>query len=302
VNPTLSAENSSGKGSAFFHNTGAVIGVFTLVGLAAATISLWIFFAARRRRRTRQLEHDTAASAALAAAGFNRTPLDDDDYDNGSVTKRSRFGSAEVEMGQRSSSGPAIGTNLRSPSALFESRDREDAGDEAGFNPYTNYVVQPGAHEGYVYARTSSPPPPQHQLGGSNDTERTNPGHTASHSAGSYEPLLASYRRTGPGSPPSPTITTPNNVPPTPPPRNPQRLVDIHSPDGGRVKTNQSAASSIYSSESTGDDRLDPLLRQRLSGGEIAARDPRDEEDYSRPVLGVRNMPDGTGTGSRESA
>jgi len=65
--------------SRFFSNTGAVAGVFVLVGLAAASILLWIFFAVRRRRRTRRLEHDTAVSATLAAAGFNRALLDEDD-------------------------------------------------------------------------------------------------------------------------------------------------------------------------------------------------------------------------------
>jgi hypothetical protein len=51
----------------------------------------------------------------------------------------------------------------------------------------------------------------------------------------------------------------------------------------------QSAASSVYST-STGDDRLDPALRQRLKDETQSAfqRDLHDDEDYSRRVLGVR--------------
>lgn len=50
-----------------------------------------------------------------------------------------------------------------------------------------------------------------------------------------------------------------------------------------------SGASSVYSSESTGDDRLDPGLRHRRheETDRASTRDLKDEEDYSRPVLGV---------------
>jgi hypothetical protein len=43
----------------------------------------------------------------------------------------------------------------------------------------------------------------------------------------------------------------------------------------------------MYSSDNTQDDRLDPGLRQRLQDDGHSAMDLRDEEDYSRPVLGV---------------
>ena len=65
----------------FFRNKGAVAGVFLIVGLAAASIVLFIFFYIRRRRRTQRLEHDTAVASTLAAAGYNRRPLDGDDDD-----------------------------------------------------------------------------------------------------------------------------------------------------------------------------------------------------------------------------
>src|SRR6266852_7464057 len=76
----------------FFHNFGAVAGVFLIVGLAAATICLWIFFFVRRRRRRRRIDHQSEVSATLAAAGYNRAPIDDEDFGPG-LGMRQRFGS-----------------------------------------------------------------------------------------------------------------------------------------------------------------------------------------------------------------
>ena len=42
------------------------------------SILIFIAFYVRRRRRRARIEHDTAVSATLAAAGFKRSPLDDD--------------------------------------------------------------------------------------------------------------------------------------------------------------------------------------------------------------------------------
>ena len=83
-----------------------------------------------------------------------------------------------------------------------------------------------------------------------------------------------------------------------------------------RADVRISAASSIYSEASAVDDRLDPGLKPRARPGETESvlSDLHDEEDYSRPVLGVsrfmsnnslkrcliyfsqvRNVPDGVG-------
>jgi hypothetical protein len=277
--------------------------VFVLVGLAAASILLWIFFAVRRRRRTRRLEHDTAVSATLAAAGFHRTPLDDDD-DRVNSARQSRFGSPDVEMNQRTSSGFASGTNSSVPSGgrISAYMDSPHPDDQDAFNPYTDYIVPPGARDGYVAGRTASPPPvafyngPYRERTGSGSAGDHIISHSASHSAGSYEPLLASFYQ--PGGSSSPIRTT---SPPSPPPRNPQRLSDAGRPIPAVVLPSSSpepnlgdnnfgsGASSLYSSESTGDVRLDPGLRQRLNEevDRASARDLRDDEDYSRPVLGV---------------
>jgi hypothetical protein len=260
-----------------------VAGVFVLVGLAAASILLWIFFAVRRRRRTQRLEHDTAVSATLAAAGFHRAPLDDDD-DPGMGSRRSHFGSPDVLAYQRrSSSGLGMGSNPSAGrlSAAYLDNPPLNGGPEDGYNSYTDYVVPPGARDGYVSANRASPPPMAFHMGAYHDRLSSGSGgdilrHSASHSGGSYEPLLVNYRQP----------TPPNVRSPTPPPRNPKRLSDAamkQPPVPGFRPV--SASSSVYSSESTGDDRLDPGLRQRIGDGDSV----RDDEDYSRPVLGVRH-------------
>jgi len=242
------------------------------------------------------LEHDTAVSATLAAAGFHRTPLDDDDDAPGD-SRRSRFGSPDVEMNQRSS---AIGTTSSTPSAGRASAyiDPTHPDDQDHFNPYTDYGVPPGTREGHPPRRTSSPPPVAFYNGPYRD--RTDSGsagdhvvsHSASHSAGSYEPLLASFHHSAhPSSPVQP------NDPSTAQPRHSQKSSDVFDPlivlspgpESHPADNHPANTSSRYSSESVADDRLDPGLRRRLNveADRASARDLRDEEDYSRPVLGV---------------
>jgi hypothetical protein len=267
-----------------------------LVGLAVTAICLWLLFAIRRRRRTQKLERDTAVSASLAAAGFKRTDLDDDDLNFG---RHSHAASTDLEMAQRSTSG--LG--------------RSENGD--GFDPYVAYAAasqraRGGAREGgYLPAGPSSPTLPflgmgayldEGQFSDSEDSRRDRRMSGTGHlSAGSYEPLLAAYTKTSTTSP-SPEITN-NNHPPTPPPRNPLRILHgsqpgspVGTPILDRSKsptpTNQ-RTSSLYSTESADhDDRLNPGLMRRVQGGSFGAstNDLRDDEDYSRPVLAVRNM------------
>ncbi|KDR84962.1 hypothetical protein GALMADRAFT_218036 [Galerina marginata CBS 339.88] len=307
ANPTLSPDNNTSKGNAFFRNTGAVAGVFVLVGLAAASILLWIFFAVRRRRRTRRLEYDTAVSATLAAAGFHRTPLDDDD-DPAAGSNRSRYASHDDPFAgpQRSSSGLAMSSI---PSAGRTSAYL-DHPTEGGYNPYTDYVVPAGSREGYI---SGTPAPPSAFVAGGIPRDRSSNsglaemgalGQTHHHhnSSGSYEPLLASHYGRSNGTPPSPNPTSPPPMQPTNPDAAAVRYPPVRSNSSqghGQPTTvaseplvQISAASSVYSTESTGDDRLDPGMRQRLQDDNESTRDLRDEEDYSRPVLGVRNLPD----------
>ncbi|KAG6814056.1 hypothetical protein H0H92_003103 [Tricholoma furcatifolium] len=298
VSQTLSPNKSDSKdNSSFFQNTGAVAGVFVVVGLAAASILLWILFALRRRRRTRRLEHDTAVSATLAAAGFHRTPLDDDDEnDNANGSRRSRFGSPEVEMHHRTSSGFGSSKSIPSGARTSGYLDSAHPDDLEAFNPYRDYVVEPPLISGGGLTPSSFYNDPYRDRTASGG-EQTH-GHSAS---GSFEPLLAAYYRQGQAASSS---ALPQN-PPTPPPRNPLRLSDADRnpppgvlskslPEVVPVELNaKSGISSVYSTESVGDDRLDPNLRQRINveADRASQRDLRDEEDYSRPVLGVRNLP-----------
>jgi len=252
-----------------------------LVGLAAASIVLWILFAVRRRRRTRRLEHDTAVSATLAAAGFHRTPLDDDD-DPATGVNRSRYGSPVNDpflAHRRSSSGLAMSSI---PSAGRASAAYQD------YNPYTDHLVPA---RGY----TSTSPPPTAHLNGPSRTRSSSGGlaemgvaHLHHHSAsGSYEPLLASHYRRSSGSAPSPPLQISNSItPPSESARYPPTYSSSHGHPGEPL-IDVSATSSVYSSDNSQDDRLDPGLRQRLQDDGNSALDLRDEEDYSRPVLGV---------------
>ncbi|KAJ6575086.1 hypothetical protein B0H19DRAFT_1254704 [Mycena capillaripes] len=276
-NPTLVPDGHSSGGSSFFKNTGAVAGVFVLVGLAAAAIVLWVLFGLRRRRRNRRIEHDTAVSATLAAAGFNRAPLDDDEL-QGNDSRHSRaFASQDMEM--RASSALALGTGSL-PSGARTSGYQDSSGPDESFNPYNEYDVA-APREGYIPARTSSPPPTAF-LEPYRDKTENGPGHSIHHSAsqsgGSTEPLLAAFNRTDPV---SPTPSGARLEPPTPPPRNPKRVSD--RPPSPPPENRHSSASSVYSDDNSSDERLNPDLRN------------------SR-VLGVRNgIPDGVSQISGES-
>ncbi|KAJ6604624.1 hypothetical protein DFH09DRAFT_316231 [Mycena vulgaris] len=289
LNPTLGSEDGSNRGgSSFFKNTGAVAGVFILVGLAAAAIFLWVVFGLRRRRRNRRREHDTAVSATLAAAGLHRVPLDDDDHENS--PRQSRF--ADMEM--RTGSALALGTKSSLPSARTSGYQDSPGHDDLmhdGFHPYRDYDAAAGMIDGYIPARTHSPPPtafvePYRDASGSGSGPDHAIGHSASQSVGSTEPLLASFARASPISPA-----------PSRPAKNPRREADRGSqlpasaPSDPRPENRRHSTSSVYSSESTGDERLNPALRNS---------DIQDSEDYSR-VLGVRNMPDAVSQVSGES-
>ncbi|KAG6857535.1 hypothetical protein H0H87_000134 [Tephrocybe sp. NHM501043] len=300
VSQTLSPNKSNNKDNSFFQNTGAVAGVFVVVGLAAASILLWILFALRRRRRTQRLEHDTAVSATLAAAGFHRTPLDDDDdNENANGSRRSRLGSPEIEMHHRTSSGLASTTPSGARTSAYMDSPHPD--DPDAFNPYRDYVVEgPAASGGNL-------PPSAFYNGPYRDRTPSSGEHAHNHSAsGSYEPLLAAYYRQGQtvSSPALATGASPPS-PPSPPPRNPLRLSDAGRrspplsvlakilPDAVKGETKPRGEDpSVYSAEGVVDDRLDPGSRKRMNveTDRASQRDPRDEEDYSRPVLGVSKV------------
>lgn len=73
--PSSSNSDSSGSTS-FWNNTGAVVGVFTVVGLVGLALLILIITTAIRRRRAAKFDKEIAAAAADAAA-TTRFPFDD---------------------------------------------------------------------------------------------------------------------------------------------------------------------------------------------------------------------------------
>lgn len=263
----------------FFRNKGAVAGVFLIVGLAAASIFLFLFFFIRRRRRTRRLEHDTAVASTLAAAGFNRAPLDGDDDDDRNLKMRqtgnSPFGAATLSSIPSASHNTLGSAGGRPPSGYMDDPVQGPSSYPLDFDPYAAYgTVHPpptaARKDGYMPARTGSPPPGAAPLAHSRNHSLSSSsggmmgGHTARESAGSFEPLLHAYRQgSSPPDTPGPTPTTNLFVPaPDVPPRNPARSSGNRSAegshDGGHVNVNMGAsaptgagirdsASSVYS-------------------------------------------------------
>lgn len=355
ANPTLSNNNDSSSTSQyvffatisggetviesfydrFFHNKGAVAGVFLIVGLAAASICLFLFFFIRRRRRRRRIDHDTAVSATLAAAGFNRAPLVDPDDEDDGYGKGMGSGppSTSLEMAQHGGFGSASRASLRGGQGLPTDDEMEVGASGAPFDPYggTAYAGGPSSTglsgAGYIPARTASPPPEgaappvlaHHQAqnsysssgGNSGPGRASSMGHIPRYSAGSYEPLLANMG----SSSGTPTPTTPgateylagsreanvsgssdNTTAPLVPPRNPKRLADTGRAGTGATGTTGTGEGyeSGYETDELGsgskpDARLDPGAALGRS------KTVRDDVDYSRRVLEVRNNPSAEG-------
>lgn len=179
------------------------------------------------------------------------------------------------------------------------------AAEGARSNPFSlNRAVQ----QGYQPARTSSPPVPGSPHSGSFGHELNTSGsasadlHTRSQSYSSYDPLLTAAglatsessagdnpepAKPSPGRPVLDFLNTSPSVgeggkPPTPPPRSPLRAQHNDSP--GRSRT--SLATGETTDEGQHDSRLDPNLAERLKRGNTTVS-IRDDQDYSRPVLGV---------------
>lgn len=285
----------------FFRNKGAVAGVFLIVGLAAASIFLFLFFFIRRRRRTRRLEHDTAVASTLAAAGFNRAPVDGDDDDQSPGMRqvggdRSPFGAGTVNSLPSTSNHTTTGSGGgRPPSGYMDDPSAASTPLRGEFDPYAAYgtvhppaptaIVGGGRKDGYMPARTSSPPPgggPTHsrQASFSSSSGHMMGGHITRESAGSFEPLLSAYRQgsgSGGASPPrtpGANVSSDSGPPPYVPPRNPARTgsrggegsSEAGHSGGGQVPgagdRQRDSASSVYSD--AGDQLVDLTPTARL--------------------------------------
>lgn len=219
--------------------------------------------------KNQRLEH--AASHRVAT----RTPLDIDDDDDAPT------------MNQRASSHlPSSASGHRISAPPYR--------DDLEFNPYGDYhaVPQTGAAMAMggagAYEAAGA-----HPHGNGHATPYGNPGYMAENPAvadvrrghvlsGSSEPLLASFNSTRQGQEFNPYTAAP--LPPPPPPKNPLRK----SQESQSTSESEGAAAAPVTSN--GDDRLDPTLRTRRRASQRSnATDLRDEEDYTRPILGIRN-------------
>jgi hypothetical protein len=254
-------------GVSFFENKGAVAGVFLIVGLSAASIVLFLFFFIKRRRRTRRLEYDTAVASTLAAAGFNRTPLDGDEEDGRAMSQRrgsnvSAFHSTNTMPSAHYTDEPPVmaATAAAAGAGMSGRAGMQD------FDPYAAYGTAPprspsgsSRRDGYAPARTSSPPLGHSHNGSQSSAMLGGMGHMPRReSAGSFEPLLAAA---GMSMPPTPSTLEPSAVlaPPIPP-KSPRRLGGS-SEEGGQNAAKRDTASSVYSNDEADDQLVDLLPR-----------------------------------------
>lgn len=157
-------------------------------------------------------------ASTLAAAGFNRRPLDDDDEKGERRTSApSALGSSSFHSGAMLVGGNTGGA--RSPTAEGTTAP-STPGTAIDFDPYAAYgTVHPppaavfpvqNRRDGYMPARTSSPPPAAynrpHTHSTSTSTSSMGYGHATKASIGSTEPLLTGYYSGVPTEPPTPAM------------------------------------------------------------------------------------------------
>ena len=140
--------------------------------------------------------------------------------------------------------------------------------------------------------------------------------HSRTYSYSSYEPLLAAAGLSNDTSAPGPSGRTPPSTPalsggvivstrgPTPPPRSPMRPRANSGLSSKRSRSRGGSSASLpRTDEANGaaagtmvgktDARLDPAMSTRLKRMNTSASEGgglRDDQDYSRPVLGVRGL------------
>ncbi|KAF9076251.1 hypothetical protein BDP27DRAFT_1398481 [Rhodocollybia butyracea] len=298
------------------------------------SILIFVLFYVRRRRRRVRIEHDTAVSATLAAAGFTRRALDDDIDDGppGSTGTRYRDSDPDPFGTNRSvnhSAGSGGALEMEYGYAVPMAPSAPAGQPSPSYNP-------PGSGPGYIPVPTAEHgnPVPGHSpgpsIGGGANLGEKGHGHNAS--AGSYEPLLGAFWASQgllnedaiKDEPPTAGSSRDGTVP-TPPPRNPRRLIDspsgtpspLASSAGHPNKPNEDLlglgapqketkkvfddTSSVYSHNTVGDQlQANRITKARVKAGREGLEDASifgDHEDYSKRVggggvLGVRNATD----------
>lgn len=131
----------------FFHNKGAVAGVFTVVGLVVAVLLVAFITNAVRRRRAQKFDKDVALAAAEAAANARSPDFgvnDDYDYPYGG----SGGGSAGEQAATRSMytgySDASHGTYAQQPMG-YGGAESYGMSEMHGFDPYAGTAAAAGA-------------------------------------------------------------------------------------------------------------------------------------------------------------
>ncbi|TXT05937.1 hypothetical protein VHUM_03698 [Vanrija humicola] len=117
---------SSHGASNFFDNTGAVAGVFVVIGLVVTAIIVTFTFIMLRRRRRQRLDRDVAAAAAAAAAA-SHSRFDEED-DQPSMTQYGGYYTATNS-----------GHSVDQQGNLHHGYDYEDP--SGGYDPYAAHLV-----------------------------------------------------------------------------------------------------------------------------------------------------------------
>ncbi|KAF8642265.1 hypothetical protein AX16_009538 [Volvariella volvacea WC 439] len=295
LNPTLSLDQTSATVPAFFRNVGAVAGVFLLVGLTAASIILWVFFAIRRRRRRLHPDPEPAP-AHPPNPGTQHKPLSGEvDAPQPDPSRRSSYGTPEMAL--RSSSGFAVNTISSLPSGArtsvyLDTTNHDPFTGDDPFNPYTEYSGTAPPAQDYSGSRTPHTSSSTHLAHYHNRVSTGSAGDRLINpsASGSIEPFLASYYNKAT---PEPRVLSTQ----TPPPGNPRRTSDTAKSSPFLTQSEKPSRSPSTRTRASIDDRLDPNLHRKLQ----RTAEPQDNEDYSRPVLAVRNVSDSVSQASHHS-
>lgn len=117
TNPSLLPGGGSSGASAFFHNKGAVAGVFTTVGLFIVAIVFLLIWRVRSRHKREKLAYDNAVAAITEGRqSTGRLALIDDDDEDGGHRHAGSMERSTSEHGRVSSHGSRSHSNSYSSS------------------------------------------------------------------------------------------------------------------------------------------------------------------------------------------
>ncbi|KAG8735198.1 hypothetical protein FRC10_010880 [Ceratobasidium sp. 414] len=106
-----SASASAAAKKSFLQNTGAVVGVFVVVGVVATVLAIFVITTFIRRRRAKQFDRDVQEAAREAALA--QAPVDDDDY--GANTSYNTHASQPLSTERPNYGYPAAGASSWDP-------------------------------------------------------------------------------------------------------------------------------------------------------------------------------------------